>query len=81
MVERIRSQWEAKAEVPGEVLVMFTIQRDGSITDVKVERSSGYIALDLSAHRALVNARQLPPLPAPFTNPTLTVHLNFQYTR
>jgi TonB family protein len=81
MVERVRSHWEARAEVPGEVLVMFTIQRDGSITDVKLERSSGYIALDLNAQRALLNARQLPPLPEAFTNPTLTVHLNFQYTR
>lgn len=81
MVERIRSHWEARAEVPGEVLVMFTIQRDGRVTDVKLERSSGYIALDLNAQRALLNARQLPPLPEAFTNPTLTVHLNFQYTR
>jgi TonB family protein len=81
MVERIRVNWDQRAEVPGEVLVMFTIQRDGSLTDVAVERSSGYIALDLSAHRAILNARQLPPLPAAFQNPTLTVHLNFQYTR
>jgi TonB family protein len=81
MVERIRVNWDQRAEVPGEVLVMFTIQRDGSLTDVAVERSSGYIALDLGAHRAILNARQLPPLPAAFPNPTLTVHLNFQYTR
>jgi TonB family protein len=81
MVERIRGHWDTRAEVPGEVIVVFTIQRDGSITNVTVERSSGFIALDLNAQRALVNARQLPPLPAAFTNPTLTVHLNFQYTR
>jgi TonB family protein len=81
MVERIRRHWEARAEVPGEVVVVFTIQRDGSITGVSVERSSGYAVLDINAHRAILSARQLPQLPAEFTNPTLTVHLNFQYTR
>ena len=33
------------------------------------------------APRASLVTRQLPPLPAGFPNPTLTVHLNFQYTR
>jgi protein TonB len=81
MLERVRAHWEARAEVPGEVVVVFTIQRNGSITGVTVERSSGYAALDINAYRAVLNARQLPPLPEAFTNPTLTVHLNFQYTR
>ena len=31
--------------------------------------------------RALLATRQLPPLPAAFPNPSLTVHLNFQYTQ
>ena len=31
--------------------------------------------------RALVATRQLLPLPSAFPNPSLTVHLNFQYTR
>ena len=31
--------------------------------------------------RAVQITRKLPPLPAQFTNPTLTVHLNFQYQR
>jgi hypothetical protein len=35
--------------------------------------------LDLAALRAVVGTRTLNPLPAPFPNPTLTVHLNFQY--
>ena len=41
--------------------------------------TSWYPGLDLSALRAIVVARQLPPLPAAFPNPTLTVHLNFAY--
>jgi TonB family protein len=68
-------------EVPGTVLVKFTIQKDGSLTEAIVERSSGYASLDLNAQRAIKVTRQLPPLPAAFPNPTLTVHLNFQYQR
>ncbi|MDE3154291.1 MAG: TonB family protein [Acidobacteriota bacterium] len=75
----IRPNWEARQEVPGAAMVKFTIQRNGLITDVQLERSSGYLALDMAAQRAVMDTRQLPPLPAEFPNPTLTVHLNFQY--
>jgi len=81
MSERIRSNWNAGADVPGEVVVKFTILRDGRITDSMVEKSSGNPILDLAAQRAVVVTRQLAPLPAAFTNPTLTVHLTFQYQR
>lgn len=81
MTERIRTNWNQRAEVPGVVVVKYTIQRDGTIADASVEKSSGYVALDISSLRAVVGTRQLPPLPAAFPNPTLTVHLNFQYRR
>jgi len=81
MSERIKSNWSQMVEVPGIVLVKFTIQRDGTLTDPAVERSSGYASLDLNARRAIQLTRQLPPLPAEFPNPTLTVHLNFQYQK
>lgn len=81
MTERIKTNWNQRAEVPGTVVVKYTIQRDGTIVDASVERSSGYVALDISSLRAVVGTRQLPPLPAPFPNSTLTVHLNFQYRR
>ena len=41
---------------------------------------SGFAALDNSSMRALQLTR-LAPLPAAFENPTLTVHLRFDYTR
>jgi TonB family protein len=81
MVEKIRTNWNPQAEVAGETMIKFTIQRDGAITGPELEKSSGYTALNINALRAVVGARQLPPLPAAFPNPTLTVHLNFQYTR
>jgi len=52
-----------------------------TITGAEVEKTSGYTALDIAALRAVLGARQLPPLPAGYPNPSLGVHLNFQYTR
>jgi bla regulator protein BlaR1 len=80
MLERIRSGWTQQAEVTGTVVIKFTVERDGRITQTSVERTSGYETLDLAARNA-VAITQLPPLPQEFSNPTLTVHLNFQYRR
>jgi TonB family protein len=63
------------------VVVKYTIQRDGTLTNIQVEKPSGYPTLDFLAVRALQLTRKLPPLPAPFTEPSLTVHLVFEYTR
>src|SRR4029077_9109637 len=79
MIESIRRNWIHQTGVPGTVVVKFTINRDGSISDIVAEKSSGTPTLDLSAQRAVVVTRTLPPLPSQFTNPTLTVHLNFQF--
>ena len=81
MMEKIRSNWNQQVELPGVVVVQFTIQRDGRLTDTRVERSSGTLSLDQNAQRAVMVTRQLVALPAAFPNPTLTVHLNFQYQR
>jgi hypothetical protein len=81
MVERIRANWSPQAEVAGQAGMKFTIQRDGRITDVQVEMPSRYAGHNLSSQRALLLTRQLPPLPDAFPNPTLTVHLTFEYVR
>lgn len=81
MTERVRSNWNAQQEVAGNTVIRFTIERDGRIANSVLEKSSGYTALDLAAQRAIEVTRQLAPLPAQFPNQTLTVHLNFSYTR
>jgi len=81
MVERVRASWVPKAEATAVTIVKFTIQRDGTITGAEVEKSSGFTALDLAALRAVIGTRQLPPLPGNYPNPSLGVHLNFEYTR
>ncbi len=80
VVQRIQENWASKQNTPGQVIVRFTIERNGAISEALVERPSGFVALDLAAHRAVQIAR-VPPLPAQFPNPTLTVHLRFDYQR
>ena len=79
MVTRIRATWNQQQGATGETMVKFTIQRDGKLTNVELEGPSGTTALDLAAMRAVLTTRTLPPLPDAFPNPTLPVHLNFQY--
>ena len=79
MLERIRSVWVQNQGTRGQAIVKFTIQRDGRITGYEVEKASGSPVLDLAALRAVAQTRTLPPLPNQFPNPTLTVHLNFEY--
>ena len=79
MVVRIRQAWQQNQGTTGQTLVKFTIQRDGRLTEATVEKPSGTSTLDLAALRAVMSTRILPPLPDAFPNPTLTVHLNFQY--
>jgi TonB family protein len=76
----ITRAWDQNQGVTASTGVKFTIQRSGAITAPQVEFPSGFIALDSSAMRALQLAR-LPPLPAAFQNPTLTVHMRFDYRR
>ena len=80
MVTMIRRSWDQNQGVVGSTTMQFTIQRNGTISSTQVERSSGFAVLDNSAMRALQLTR-LPPLPAAFQNPTLTVHLRFDYQR
>jgi TonB family protein len=81
MVDLIRRNWDSRQQSAGMTIVKYTIQRDGSLTNIEVEKSSGYPTLDFLANRSLQLTRKLPPLPAAFTEPSLTVHLVFEYQR
>ena len=47
----------------------------------KWKRAASNYLLDTEARRAILYTKQLPPLPAQFTEPSLTVHLTFDYMR
>jgi protein TonB len=62
-------------------IVTFTIRRDGSISNVRVEQTSGNFALDASAQRAIADAAPLPPLPAAFDRNEVSIEFWFQLQR
>jgi TonB family protein len=79
MIALIQRNWQQGHGVSGTTKMVFTIRRDGTIDGIAVDRSSRFLALDNAADRALRLTRQLPPLPAQFPNPTLTVRMYFEY--
>lgn len=81
VVQTIQRNWASKQGATGQTLMKFTIDRTGVLTDVLVERPSGFAALDTAASRALLLTQRVPPLPGAFPNPNLTVHLKFEYQR
>ena len=80
MRDRIERVWNKQQQSTGTVMMKYTILRNGSVTDIQVEKSSGNLLLDRESQRALTQAR-LAPLPSAFPDDHLTVHLEFQYER
>jgi TonB family protein len=62
----------------GTTVVVFTIDRDGTIRDVKTEASSGNGTFDRAALRAVLESSPLPPLPFGYSGTYLVVHLTFR---
>ncbi len=58
-------------------IVHFRIQKDGRISDIVLEQSSGDAALDRSALRAVQDSNPLPPLPYQYAKDSLGVHFFF----
>ena len=81
MVQKIRSNWNANQGAGGQPIIKFTIRRDGMLTNVELEKSSGQALLDLEARRAVHKTMQLPPLPREFPESSLTIHLTFDFQR
>jgi TonB family protein len=76
---RLRSMlWDSwnkdRPSQPGAATVVFTLLRDGRVTDLKVETSSGDSAFDLAAQGAVADGEPYPPLPSEFREPFLKIH-------
>ena len=81
ILTRISDNWINPYAGSGRTLnstVMFVIERDGTVRDVKIEKKSGDAAYDASCERALLVLDRLPPLPPEFTGPRLKLHLEFE---
>jgi TonB family protein len=81
MKQLIMKNWNKDQGATGLVQVRFVVQRDGTLTDISVEKPSNIPTLDLESQRALARTKMIQPLPREFTDPTLGVHLIFDYRR
>jgi len=85
MIGKIRYHWYSnmppliRLGVKGVVVLRFTIQRDGRITDIQILRSSGSPPYDFAARKAIELSSPLKPLPADFPNPNERVTAGFYY--
>jgi outer membrane biosynthesis protein TonB len=77
IVKRIKNNWQEQQPERGTVVMKFTIQRDGTVTDVAVERPGTFL-LNMASQRPFTNLR-VPPLPAEYKDATLIIHLTFEY--
>jgi periplasmic protein TonB len=79
MLVTIGMNWFKPAEsVPISPMIRFRIERDGTINDPQIERSSGLPFVDRAALRAVMASSPLPPLPQEFGGKYLGVHLIFE---
>jgi protein TonB len=76
---KITERWEGRALQGRQPRVVFVIARDGRISEVAIEKTSGNPYYDQAALRAVNEAVPFPPLPAEFPAPTLRVHLEFNF--
>ena len=58
----------------GTVRLVFSMLRDGTVTDVRIASSSGYGALDLAAVETIRKAAPMPRIPAELPEP-LNIHV------
>ena len=84
MKRKIELVWEypylaRESGMQGRLLLRFIINRDGSLAEAKILRSSGYPLLDKEALRAVHDASPFPPLPARMEVDRLVITATFEY--
>ncbi|MCP9446327.1 MAG: TonB family protein [Nitrospira sp.] len=79
--QRISSFWNAPpidlADRTYVVVIRFRLHRDGSVTEVEVERSSGNEYYDLAGKRAVISAIPLPAFPPEVAESHYDAHFTF----
>ena len=79
MIRRIGTNWFRPTVAPGTAAVIyFRIQRDGTISEARVETSSGNGTFDRAALSAVRSSSPLTPLPFAYNGTDLGVHQTFR---
>lgn len=85
---RIGEQWQRelmqvdqRVRMAPRAVVVFEIQRDGSLRNIKLQQTSGNPAVDYSAQRAVTNSNPVAPLPPDLGRNSVSVEIWFQLKR
>jgi TonB family protein len=86
ITDRVSANWFTSLVDPGvsgnfQTVIFFKINKDGQISDLKVEEKSGLDPLDLSALRAVRTSAPFPPLPRDYEDAYLAIHLIFEHAK
>lgn len=76
---KVTERWAGKALPGAQPVIVFDIGRDGQVSKIAVEKTSGNTYYDQAALRAITEATPFPPLPGEFQAPSLRVHLGFNF--
>jgi TonB family protein len=82
MRQKIATTWEVPTGTEGverSAVVYFRIHRDGSVSNVTVEKSSSLQLFDRSCQRAVIESAPLPPLPREYNDEFVSIHFSFVY--
>jgi len=78
---KITERWESRALQGRQPVAVFEIARNGQVSKLAIEKSSGNQYYDQQALRAISEANPFPPLPAEFAEATLRIHIGFNFTQ
>jgi TonB family protein len=86
LTDKVSTNWFTSLVDPGvsgnfQTIIFFKIQKDGQISELKIEASSGLDPLDLSALRAVRASSPFPPLPRDYEEAYLAIHLIFEHSK
>ncbi len=86
ITDRVSANWFSSLVDPGvagnfQTIIFFKIQKNGQVTDIFIEQSSGITPLDLSALRAVKASAPFPPLPRDYQDAYLGIHLIFEHSK
>ena len=86
IIDRVSNNWFTSLVYPGilgsfQATVHFKIYKNGQISELKIEESSGIKSLDLSAFRAIQTSAPFPPLPGAYKDEYLGIYLIFEHSK
>ncbi len=86
IIDRVSNNWFTSLVDPGisgsfQATVHFKIYKNGQISELKIEESSGIKSLDLSAFRAIQTSAPFPPLPRAYEDEYLGIYLIFEHSK